>query len=79
MQNMLRLTRAMERGGIAPERVARVIEIALTVARPRARYLVGRDARVRLAVARLPEALRDRIVAAATGVSLKRNRSAGRT
>src|SRR3954452_690522 len=38
--------RMAEKRGIPPERAARVIEHALTSGRPRARYLVGPDARV---------------------------------
>jgi len=38
---------------------------ALFALAPRARYFVSFDARVRLLIARLPEALRDRTVAAA--------------
>ncbi len=63
---MLRLSRRMETRGDPPARVAAAIERALFARRPRARYLVGFDARIRLAVARLPEPLRDRIVAAVT-------------
>lgn len=45
-----------------PERVAEAVEHALTAARPRTRYLVGRDARLRAAVEGLPDRLRDRIL-----------------
>lgn len=41
--------------------VAIVIERALTTERPKARYLVGRDARRRAVVEHLPERLRDRV------------------
>ncbi len=41
--------------------VAVVIERALTAERPKARYLVGRDARRRARVERLPAGLRDRV------------------
>ncbi len=52
----------MERSGIPPEKVARVVEHALTSPRPRYRYLVGVDAKVRTHVeARLPHRLRDRL------------------
>ena len=53
---------AAERGanGAAPEAVAAVIEKALTATRPRARYLVGRDAWLRAGVERLPTRARDR-------------------
>jgi NAD(P)-dependent dehydrogenase (short-subunit alcohol dehydrogenase family) len=47
-----------------PERVAEAIERALTAPTPRARYLVGIDARIQLVITRLPEPLRDRIIAA---------------
>ena len=45
------------------ESVVRAIEHALTSPRPRARYLVGRDARIRALVERLPDRWRDRVVA----------------
>jgi NAD(P)-dependent dehydrogenase (short-subunit alcohol dehydrogenase family) len=44
-----------------PELVAKAIEHALTADRPKTRYLVGRDARRRDLVERLPDRLRDRI------------------
>jgi NAD(P)-dependent dehydrogenase (short-subunit alcohol dehydrogenase family) len=69
--NMTRLAEQMEKRGIPPERVAEAIERALYAPRPRARYLVGADARMRLFVARLPEGLRDKIVAAAIGSTSK--------
>ncbi len=47
--------------GAPAEAVAKVIEDALTAGRPRARYLVGRDARIRAGVERLPDRLRDRV------------------
>jgi NAD(P)-dependent dehydrogenase (short-subunit alcohol dehydrogenase family) len=49
-------------GGLAPDVVARVIEQALTTPRPRARYLVGSDAKRRAWLERLPTRLRDRLV-----------------
>jgi NAD(P)-dependent dehydrogenase (short-subunit alcohol dehydrogenase family) len=48
-------------GGAPPEKVARVVVEALTTERPRTRYLVGRDARIRAGFERLPDRLRDRI------------------
>jgi NAD(P)-dependent dehydrogenase (short-subunit alcohol dehydrogenase family) len=49
--------------GIAPEEVAKVITRAITVPRPRTRYLVGRDAKItaRLA-ALLPDRVFDRMI-----------------
>jgi len=50
--------------GVEPRVVAEAIGHALTARRPRARYLVGRDAKVRAPVAAvLPDRLMDRIVA----------------
>jgi NAD(P)-dependent dehydrogenase (short-subunit alcohol dehydrogenase family) len=58
-----------ERRGVAPEHVAGVIERALTAARPRNRYLIGRDAQAMvLARALLPGPLFDRVVHRALGV-----------
>ena len=48
-------------GGAPPEAVAKVVEQALTADRPSARYLVGRDARLRAGVERLPDRIRDRV------------------
>jgi short-subunit dehydrogenase len=49
--------------GIPADRVARVVEHALTSSRPRTRYVVGFDASVQSFVRRLPDRLRDRLVA----------------
>jgi NAD(P)-dependent dehydrogenase (short-subunit alcohol dehydrogenase family) len=55
--------------GIRPERVAQVIRSAVLAARPRARYVVGTDARLFLAMkALLPQRLQDRLLAALTGL-----------
>lgn len=70
LRAMAGLAEKMERGGVEPERVAAVIERALTSARPRARYLVGADARLRLLIARVPEFLRDRLILAALGAAV---------
>lgn len=47
--------------------VARAVEHALTARRPKTRYLVGRDARMRARLERLPDRLRDRVLAALLG------------
>ena len=54
---------AIKRGaaGAPAEAVAKIVEDALTAERPKARYLVGRDARLRAGVERLPARLRDRV------------------
>jgi NAD(P)-dependent dehydrogenase (short-subunit alcohol dehydrogenase family) len=55
---------AVKRGtaGAPPEDVADAVEHALTASRPRTRYLVGRDAKLRARVQRLPDRLRDRVI-----------------
>jgi NAD(P)-dependent dehydrogenase (short-subunit alcohol dehydrogenase family) len=54
---------ALARGpGADPDAVAKAVEHALTASRPRARYLVGRDAHLRAWVERLPTPLRDRVL-----------------
>jgi NAD(P)-dependent dehydrogenase (short-subunit alcohol dehydrogenase family) len=56
---------ALSRGpGADPDAVAKAVEHALT-SRPRARYLVGRDAYLRAWIERLPTQLRDRVLAKA--------------
>ncbi|HEX3452558.1 MAG TPA: SDR family NAD(P)-dependent oxidoreductase, partial [Solirubrobacteraceae bacterium] len=55
--------------GVPPEQVAETIERALTARRMRARYVVGRDARVMIAVRRLlPDLVFDRVARRALGV-----------
>lgn len=48
--------------GLPPDTVARAVEHALFSDRPKTRYLVGRDAHVRLALEWLPDRIRDRII-----------------
>lgn len=58
-----------ERSGVAPLVVARAVGHALTASRPRTRYVVGRDAKVRLLLTRLlPTRVMDRIVVRAMGI-----------
>ncbi len=55
--------------GIAPEKVAKVIEHALTASRPRSRYLVGLEANVAARVKPLiPTPIFDRLVARSMGL-----------
>jgi NAD(P)-dependent dehydrogenase (short-subunit alcohol dehydrogenase family) len=62
----LRKVAAARAANAAPaDSVARAVEHALTSGRPRTRYLVGRDARLRATIERLPDRLRDRIVSRA--------------
>jgi NAD(P)-dependent dehydrogenase (short-subunit alcohol dehydrogenase family) len=58
-----------ERSGVPPLEVARAVEHALTASRPKARYVVGRDARMRLLLARvLPTRVMDRLVVRVMGL-----------
>jgi NAD(P)-dependent dehydrogenase (short-subunit alcohol dehydrogenase family) len=58
-----------ERSGVPPLQVARAVEHALTASRPKARYVVGRDANLRLILARLlPTHVMDRVVVRAMGL-----------
>ena len=59
------LTKRVQGGtvrGLPPERVAQVVEHALFAPRPKPRYLVGRDARLRALFQVLPDRWRDRII-----------------
>jgi len=64
-RRFLRIGLARERNGSPPEVVARAVARALTIPRPHARYLVGKDSRPMAALAALPtpvlDALRRRI------------------
>lgn len=51
-------------GGIPADDVAKAVAHALTGERPRARYVVGSDAQFRIWIERLPDSLRDRLIAA---------------
>jgi NAD(P)-dependent dehydrogenase (short-subunit alcohol dehydrogenase family) len=58
--------RISERTGIDPSEVAKVIGSALTANRPKTRYLVGRDAKSRWAIAkRVPDRVMDNLIARA--------------
>jgi NAD(P)-dependent dehydrogenase (short-subunit alcohol dehydrogenase family) len=53
----------LERSVIDPEEVAKVVEKALTLPKPRPRYLVGRNARLQAWMVRwLPDRLRDKVI-----------------
>lgn len=49
--------------GISPIKVAKVVEKAITATKPKARYLVGRDAKVMDVLRRLPISIRDALIA----------------
>lgn len=48
-----------QKRGAEPDRVAAAVEHALTADRPKARYLVGADAKAQAAIAHLPDRLRE--------------------
>jgi NAD(P)-dependent dehydrogenase (short-subunit alcohol dehydrogenase family) len=57
------------RNGLPPEAVAKVVEHALTARRPKTRYFVGREAKMRAALAKvLPDRVFDRMIARAMGI-----------
>jgi short-subunit dehydrogenase len=58
-----RVVREAAKRAIAPDAVAKAVEQALTAARPKTRYLVGTDAKLRaLMVKLLPDRISDRIL-----------------
>jgi NAD(P)-dependent dehydrogenase (short-subunit alcohol dehydrogenase family) len=62
LARMEKFIKLAERNGVEPEKAAKVIAHALTSDRPRARYLVGVDARVQLAIEKvLPTRASDRL------------------
>ena len=64
---------AQRRGG-EPDLVARAVEHALTSRRPKARYLVGTDAKIQAAIARLPDRAREFVLAKAAAPLAKQGR-----
>jgi NAD(P)-dependent dehydrogenase (short-subunit alcohol dehydrogenase family) len=57
-----------ESRGLPPEDVAKAVGEAMTASKPKTRYLVGRDAKLRAAMAkRLPDRLMDRLIARTLG------------
>ncbi len=60
---MRRITEQTASRAIPPDRVARVVEHALTASRPRTRYVVGADARAQAVIRRIPDRPRDAMVA----------------
>jgi NAD(P)-dependent dehydrogenase (short-subunit alcohol dehydrogenase family) len=69
IQAMRRAAQEASKRGSPPQKVAQVIEKALTVRRPKARYLVGGDARGQFLASRiLPTRVFDRMVTRVLGV-----------
>ena len=65
---MRRITEQTASRAIPPERVAKVVEHALTASRPRTRYIVGADARAQAVIRKVPDRMRDAMVARMIGV-----------
>ncbi len=63
-----RVAEEASRGAVSADRVADAVVHALTARRPRTRYLVGPDARVRALLRFLPDRWRDRLVVRAMGL-----------
>ena len=60
---LTRMAESLEKPkGVDADEVARTVETALTAARPKARYRVGRDALIRSWIESLPTSLRDRLI-----------------
>ena len=70
MQRMMQITRSLDQAGIPPIEVAKAVFHALTAENPKNRYVVGRDARQRVWLERLPDWLRDRLIARVFGLEL---------
>ena len=62
-----RTVRSSAKNAIPPEKVAAAVHRALTAERPKARYVVGADARIQLGLHALPERVFDAAVARLTG------------
>jgi NAD(P)-dependent dehydrogenase (short-subunit alcohol dehydrogenase family) len=62
IERFRRLAAARSSKGVPPEEVAKAVEHALSASRPRARYVVGPDARKRARLQRLPDRVRDRVL-----------------
>jgi NAD(P)-dependent dehydrogenase (short-subunit alcohol dehydrogenase family) len=54
---------ASKHSTISADTVAEIVAHALTAKKPQTRYIVGRDAQIRLWIERLPDRLRDHIIA----------------
>ncbi|MEA2647297.1 MAG: hypothetical protein QOE92_2380 [Chloroflexota bacterium] len=68
---MQEITKEIARRGIPASRVAEVVQEALSAPRPRARYLVGADAKAQSVVGRLPDRARDELLARYIGIPTK--------
>jgi NAD(P)-dependent dehydrogenase (short-subunit alcohol dehydrogenase family) len=68
---MRKITERTASHAISPEKVATVVEHALTARRPRTRYIVGADAHVQAVIRRIPDRARDAMIARTIGLPKK--------
>jgi NAD(P)-dependent dehydrogenase (short-subunit alcohol dehydrogenase family) len=68
---MRRITEKTASRAIGPDKVARVVEHALTASRPHTRYVVGADARAQAILRRVPDRARDAMIARTIGLAKK--------
>lgn len=54
--------RIAQQSGLPADAVAQAVTHALTAVRPKTRYVIGRDAKARLMLQKLPDRLRDRLI-----------------
>ena len=69
VERVVDLTRKEEATGMEPSQIAEVILDALTAARPRERYVIGRRARFQAVAAVLPARTKDKLVRKAMGLA----------
>ena len=62
VEKMLKVVQVAARTGSPVEDVVKAVEHALTSARPKTRYVVGRDAKIRMLLNRLPDLTRDSLI-----------------
>ncbi len=68
MPTLQRLSKQSLQNAMRPERIANLVHHVLTTRWPRARYVVGRDARILAALEALPTRIRDAILARVLGL-----------
>lgn len=68
-ERLVKISSSEERNGLAPEVVADVVLHAVCAHKPRARYVLGRRARIQAIVSLLPAELREAIVMRLMGIS----------
>jgi len=62
VEKMLKAVAVTARTGSPVEHVVKAVEHALTAVKPKTRYVVGRDAKIRMLLNRLPDRTRDSLI-----------------